>query len=109
MILAIVNTRPPDSTPRTKRWLLELADWDKYKDELQGRSAEMEWHGDLEVNEQQLVAVILQAAEIAIPKSTGAAPNSPYWSNNHGVLLARRTYNVAIKRSTEEVSAQPIT
>ena len=58
----------------------------------------MEWHGDLEVNEQQLVAVILQAAEIAIPKSTGAASNRPYWRNNHGVLLARRTYNVALKK-----------
>ena len=92
VLLTIVNTRPPDSTPRPKRWLLELADWDKYKDELQERSAEMEWHGDLEVNEQQLVAVILQAAEIAIPKSTGAASNRPYWRNNHGVLLARRTY-----------------
>ena len=58
----------------------------------------MEWHGNLEVNEQQLVAVILQAAEIDIPKSTGAASNRPYWRNNHGVLLARRTYNVALKK-----------
>ena len=41
VLLTIVNTRPPDSTPRPKRWLLELADWDKYKDELQERSAEM--------------------------------------------------------------------
>ena len=98
VLLTIVNTRPPDSIPRPKRWLLELADWDKYKDELQERSAEMEWHGDLEVNEQQLVAVILQAAEIAIPKSTGAASNRPYWRNNHGVMLARRTYNVALKK-----------
>ena len=35
VMLTIVNTTPPDSTPRPKRWLLELADWDKYKDELQ--------------------------------------------------------------------------
>ena len=67
VMLTIVNTRLPDSTTRPDRWLLELADWDKYIDELQDRSAEMEWHGDLEVNQQQLVAVILQAAEIAIP------------------------------------------
>ena len=31
-------------------------------------------------------------------KSTGAASNRPYWRNNHGVLLARRTYNVALKK-----------
>ena len=67
VMLTIVNTRLPDSTTRPKRWLLELADRDTYIDGLQDRSAEMEWHGDLEVNQQQLVAVILQAAEIAIP------------------------------------------
>ena len=30
--------------------------------------------------------------------STCAASNRPYWRNNHGVLLARRTYNVALKK-----------
>ena len=98
VMLTIVNIRLPDSTPCLKRWLLELAHWDKHKDVLQDRSAEMEWHGDLEVNGQQLVAVVLQAAEIAIPKSTGAASNRPYWRNNYGNLLARRTYNVALKK-----------
>ena len=98
VMFTIVNIWPPDSTPRPKRWLLEQTIWEKYNHELLNRIAEMEWDGDLHVNKQQRVAIVLQAADFVIPKSTGSASNRPYWKNNQGVRLTRLDYSAELNK-----------
>ena len=54
------------------------ADWDLYRDHMMASTANMEW-ADVETNEANITRAILEAAELAIPKSSGKTSAAPYW------------------------------
>ena len=63
---------------------------------MMASTANMEW-ADVETNEANISRAILEAAELAIPKSSGKTSAAPYWRNNMGIRMAKNSYNSKLK------------
>ena len=59
-------------------------------------TANIEWT-DVDTNEANITKAILEAAELAIPKSSGKTSAAPYWRNNMGIRMAKHSYNSKLK------------
>ena len=69
----------PGRVAGLKRWRTQHADWELYREHMMASTA------------------ILEAAELAIPKSSGKTSAAPYWRNNMGIRMAKNSYNSKLK------------
>ena len=86
----------PGRVADLKRWCTQHADWELYREHMMASTANMEW-ADVETNEANISRAILEAAELAIPKSSGKTSAAPYWRNNMGIRMAKNSYNSKLK------------
>ena len=86
----------PGRVAGLKRWRTQHADWELYREHMMASTANMEW-ADVETNEANISRAILEAAELAIPKSSGKTSAAPYWRNNMGIRMAKNSYNSKLK------------
>ena len=86
----------PGRVAGLKRWRTQHADWELYREHMMASTANMEW-ADVETNEANITRAILEAAELAIPKSSGKTSAAPYWRNNMGIRMAKNSYNSKLK------------
>ena len=98
--LAVLLEIQPQHTPGRvavpKRWLIQHADWELYREHMMTSTANIEWT-DVDTNEANITKAILEAAELAIPKSSGKTSAAPYWRNNMGIRMAKHSYNSKLK------------
>ena len=86
----------PERVSVPKRWLTQHADWELYRKHITTSTTSIEWT-DVDTNEFNITKAILEAAELALPKSSGKASATPYWRNNMGIRMAKRSYNSKLK------------
>ena len=94
--LEIQVRNTPGRVAGLKRWRTQHADWELYREHMMASTAKMEW-ADVETNEANITRAILEAAELAIPKSSGKTSAAPYWRNNMGIRMAKNSYNSKLK------------
>ena len=70
---------------------------------MMASTANMEW-ADVETNEANITRAILEAAELAIPKSSWKTSAAPYWRNNMGIRVAKNSYNSKLKAYRRHIS-----
>ena len=104
--IQVQNT--PGRVAGLKRWRTQHADWELYREHMMASTANMEW-ADVETNEANITRAILEAAELAIPKSSGKTSAAPYWRNNMGIRMAKNSYNSKLKayrRNTSQANLE---
>ena len=98
--LAVLLEIQPQNTPGRvvvpRRWRTQHADWELYREHMMASTANIEW-ADVDTNEANITRAILEAAELAIPKSSGKTSAAPYWRNNMGIRMAKNSYNSKLK------------
>ena len=98
--LAVLLEIQPQHTPGRvavpRRWRIQQADWEPYREHMMASTANIEWT-DVDTNEANITRAILEAAELAIPKSSGKTSAAPYWRNNMGIRMAKHSYNSKLK------------
>ena len=70
VLLEIQQQHSPERVTVPKRWLTQYADWDPYWEYITTSTTNIEWT-DVDINEANITKSILEAAELAIPKSSG--------------------------------------
>ena len=97
-LAVLLEIRPqhiPGRVAVPKRWLTQHADWELYRDHIM-TSTSIKWT-DVDTNEANITNAILEAAELAIPKSSGKTSATPYWRNNMGIRMTKHSYISKLK------------
>ena len=103
VLLEIQPQHTPGRVAVPKRWLTQHADWELYREHMMTSTANIEWT-DVDTNEANITKAILEAAELAIPKSSGKTSAAPYWRNNMGIRMAKHSYNSKLKANRRHTS-----
>ena len=96
VLLEIQLQHIPERVSVPKRWLTQHAEWELYREHITTTTTNIEWT-DVDTNEINITKAILEAAELAIPKSSGKTSATPYWKNNMGIRMAKHIYNTKLK------------
>ena len=94
VLLEIQHQHIHERVSVSKRWLSQHTDWELYREHITTYTTSIEWT-DVDTNEANITKSILEAAELAIPKSSGKA--TPYWRNNMGIRMVKHRYNTKLK------------
>ena len=90
VLLEIRHQHIPGRVAVPKRWLTQHADWELYREHIMTSTTSIEWT-EVDTNEANITKAILEAAELAIPKSSGKTSATPYWRNNMGIRMAKHS------------------
>ena len=96
----------PGRVAGPRRWRTQHANWELYREHMMTSTANIEW-ADVETNEANITRAILEAAEMAIPKSSRKTSAAPYWRNNMGIRMAKNSYKSKL-RHTDVIHRRPI-
>ena len=83
VLLEIQLQHIPERVSVPKRWLTQHAEWELYREHITTTTTNIEWT-DVDTNEINITKAILEAAELAIPKSSGKNISDTILEEQHG-------------------------
>ena len=103
VLLEIQHQHIPRRVAVPKRWLTQHADWELYRAHITTSTIIIEWT-DVDTNKANITKAILEAAELAIPKSSGRTSATPYWRNHMRIRITKHSYNSKLKAYRQHTS-----